>query len=84
MTPSVNGKLRKLCAYFAASDHDENALGPISGSSTSLPKVMLRPDSARMMKQVAVIQCTKRSKALKRTMLRPERPDSIRTMPRIR
>ena len=46
MTPSVNGKLRKLCAYFAASDHDENALGPISGSSRSLPNVMLRPDRA--------------------------------------
>ena len=28
----------------------------------------------RMMKQVAVIQCTKRSKALKRTSVRPERP----------
>ncbi len=27
-----------------------------------------------MMKQVAVIQCTKRSKALKRTIVRPERP----------
>ena len=37
-----------------------------------------------MMKQVAVIQCTKRSNALKRTMVRPERPASIRTMPRIR
>ena len=36
----------------------------------------------RMTKQVAVIQCTKRSKALNRTMVRPERPASIRTMPR--
>ena len=27
-----------------------------------------------MMKQVAVIQCTKRSNALKRTIVRPERP----------
>ena len=50
----------------------------------TLPKVMLSPDSARMTKQVAVIQCTKRSKALKRTMLTPERPDWIRTMPRTR
>src|SRR5712672_1271424 len=74
-TPSVNGKLRKLCAYLAANDHDENALGPISGSSVSLPKVMLRPDSARMIKQVAVVQWTKRSNALKRTILMPERPD---------
>jgi hypothetical protein len=31
------------------------------------PKVMLSPEMARMMKQVDVIQCTKRSKALKRT-----------------
>src|SRR5205807_2478417 len=80
-TPSVNGKLKKLCAYLAANDHDENALGPTRGSSVSLPKTMLRPDSARIMKQVAVIQCTERSKALKRTMLTPERPDSMRTMP---
>ena len=28
-----------------------------------------------MMKQVAVIQCTRRSNALKRTSVRPERPD---------
>ena len=35
-------------------------------------------------KQVAVIQCTKRSNALKRTIMRPERPFSIFTMPRIR
>ena len=39
-----------------------NASGPISGNSSGLPKVMLRPESARMMKQVAVIQWTKRSK----------------------
>src|ERR1700746_747413 len=75
-TPSVNGKLRRLCAYFAANDQDENALGPISGSKVCLPNVMLRPDSAMMMKQVAVIQCTKRSNALKRTILTPERPDA--------
>ena len=37
---------------------------------------------ARMMKQVAVIQWTKRSKALKRTILRPERPLLSITMPR--
>ena len=44
------------------------ASGPISGSSSGRPNVMLRPEIARMMKQVAVIQCTKRSNALKRTM----------------
>ena len=49
-----------------------------------MPKVMLRPESARMMKQVAVIQCTMRSNALKRTSVRPDRPPSIRTMPRNR
>src|SRR5271163_2104192 len=76
ITLSVNGKLVKLCAYFAASDHDENALGPISGSSVYLPNVMLSPVRPRMIKQVAVIQCTKRSKALKRTICTPERPDS--------
>src|SRR5277367_3395315 len=77
MTPSVNGKLVKLCAYFAASDHDENVFGPINGNSAYLPNVMLSPVSPRMTKQVAVIQCTKRSKALKRTIFTPERPDSI-------
>jgi hypothetical protein len=42
------------------------------GSSSGLPKVRFSPDSARMMKQVAVIQCTARSNALKRRMRRPE------------
>ena len=37
-----------------------------------------------MMKQVAVIQCTKRSNALKRTMRRPEYPLSSFTCPRTR
>ena len=37
-----------------------------------------------LMKQVAVIQCTKRSKALKRTITLPERPASSRTIPRNR
>ena len=54
-----------------------NASGPISGSSSDLPNVMLRPESASMMKQVAVIQCTNRSNALKRTIVRPDRPLSI-------
>ena len=51
------------------------ASGPISGSSSCLPNVMLRPDKASMMKQVAVIQCTKRSNALKRTTRAPGPPD---------
>ena len=52
---------------------------PISGSSSGLPKVMLSPEIARTMKHVAVIQCTKRSNALKRTIMRPERPLSSLT-----
>jgi hypothetical protein len=36
------------------------------------------------MKQLAVIQCTKRSNALNRTTVRPERPFSIFTIPRVR
>src|ERR1700757_1997805 len=75
MTPSVKGKLRKLWMYLAASDQDENALGPIKGNSATLPKVTFSPVSAMRMKQVAVIQCTKRSKALKRTILTPDRPE---------
>ena len=46
--------------------------------------MMFSPEIARMMKQVAVTQCTKRSNALKRTMVRPERPRSMRIMPRVR
>src|SRR5439155_7337695 len=83
-TPSVNGKLRKLCAYFAHCDQMVKVSGPTRGSSSSLPKVILRPDSARITKQLAVIQCTNRSNALKRTRVRPDRPASIRTMPRMR
>jgi hypothetical protein len=37
-----------------------------------------------MMKHAAVIQCTKRSNGLNRTIVRPERPLFSRTMPRIR
>src|SRR5215468_9713430 len=49
----------------------------------SLPKVMFRPESARTTKQVAVIQCTRRSNMLKRTSVRHDRPDSSLTIPRI-
>ena len=71
-----------MWAYFAHSDQAVKASGLISGSSSALPKVMLSPERARTTKQVAVIQCTNRSSALKRTIVRPERPLSIRTMPR--
>ena len=70
-TPRVNGKLRKLCAYFAHLRPGGERLGPSSGNSSGLPNVMLSPEIARMMKQVAVIQCTKRSNALKRTKRAP-------------
>ena len=83
-TPSVNGKLRKLCAYLPACDQAVNASGLISGSSSFRPNVMFKPVMARMTKQVAVIQWMKRSKALNRTIVRPDRPASSRTMPRIR
>ena len=36
---------------------------------------------ARMTKETAVSQCTKRSKALKRMMVRPVRPSSMRMVP---
>ena len=48
------------------------ATTPIRGSSNGLPNVMFSPVSPRMMKQVAVIQWTACSNALKRTMRRPE------------
>ena len=54
---------------------------------SALPMIIITPVmplSASTMKQVAVIQCTNRSNALNRTMVRPERPDSILTMPRTR
>src|SRR6516165_10295843 len=72
-TPMVNGKLKKLCAYFAHSDHAVKLSAPISGSSSGRPKVMLRPVKPRMIKQTAVIQCTKRSSQLKRTILHREK-----------
>jgi len=55
--------------------------GPNKGQQQRLAK---RPERASRMKQVAVIQCTKRSAALKRRMVCPERPLSMRTMPRNR
>ena len=75
MTPSVNGKLRKLCAYFAASDQDENAFGPISGSSTSLPNVMLRPGQRQDNETGRRHPVHETFEAVKRTILTPERPD---------
>ena len=40
---------------------------------------MFNPDSARMMKHTVATQCTNRSKAEKRVIMRPVRPCSIRT-----
>ena len=70
-TPRVKAKLMKLCVYFAHSDQVLKASGPIQGSSNARPKVMLRPVMPSTMKVEAASQCTKRSKALKRTMVRP-------------
>src|ERR1700687_5989435 len=71
-TPSENGKLRKSCAYFAHCDQPVKPFGPSKGCSSFLPSVRLSPVMPKMTKQVADIQCTKRSKALNRTMVRPE------------
>ncbi len=59
-------------------------LGPDSGSSTILPKVMFNPVRPRRTKDAAVSQCENRSKALKRTIFLPERPADIRIRPRIK
>ena len=45
-----------------------NASGPINGRISCLPNVMFNPESTRMMKQTAAIQCAKRSKAEKRAI----------------
>src|SRR4029078_13345438 len=83
-TPMVNWNIQYLWAYLAHSDHVVKASDPTVEANNGLPKVTLRPVMARMMKQVAVIQWTKRSNALKRTILRPERPLLSITMPRHR
>jgi hypothetical protein len=44
--------------------------------------ILMRRNAAQP--QVAVIQCTRRSKVEKRTTTRPDRPDSRRTMPRVK
>ena len=43
----------------------------MSGSSTLLPNRMMRPEIDRMTKLPAVAQCTERSHAEKRFILRP-------------
>ena len=79
--PTMNGKLVKLCAYLAACENALKASGPINGSSSSLPKVMLRPEMPSTMNETAVSQCTNRSKELKRGTLRPDRPAEMRIRP---
>src|SRR6476469_9937818 len=81
MMPTMNGKLVKLCAYLAACENALKASGPINGSSSSLPKVMLRPEMPSTMNETAVSQCTNRSNELKRRTLRPERPSEMRIRP---
>ena len=80
----MNAKLTKLCTYLAACEKPLNASGPMSGNSTSLPKVMFSPVRPRMTNDTAVSQCEKRSKALKRRIFCPDRPAEIRIRPMIR
>src|SRR4029078_7885676 len=83
-TPIVNEMRSKWCAYFAHPDQVVSAREPNVETNKGGPKVMLRPVTASMMKQVAVIQWTKRSNLLHLTILRPERPLLSITIPRIR
>ena len=46
------------------------------------PKLTFSPDSARMMKQLAVSQCVNRSKLAKRRIVLPEKPCWTRIRPR--
>jgi len=82
--PSTNGKLMKLCAYLAACENALKASGPISGSSSDLPKVILSPERPSTMNETAVSQCTNRSSSLKRGTLRPDRPAEMRIRPRMK
>jgi hypothetical protein len=59
-----------------------NASGPISGNSRFLPKVRFTPEIARMTKVIAVIQWMKRSKPVKRVIVRPDFPLDSLIMPR--
>ena len=59
-----------------------NASAPNSGRIRIRPKLILRPDSASTMKQLAVSQWVKRSKLAKRRIFVPENPDSGRMRPR--
>ena len=45
-----------VVAVFRPSRPGREGLGADKGNSKGLPKVMLSPESARMMKQVAVVQ----------------------------
>jgi hypothetical protein len=66
---------------LAASENALNASWPISGISSFLPYVMLRPVRPKTMKETAVSQCTNRSNALNRGILRPDRPAEMRIGP---
>ena len=61
-SPSTNAKLVKLCAYLATCETTLNASGPISGSSSSFPKVMFSPVRPSTTNETAVSQCANRSK----------------------
>ncbi len=50
------------------------ASAPNNGRIRVRPKLTFRPDSARMMKQLAVSQWVKRSKLAKRRIVLPENP----------
>jgi hypothetical protein len=64
----------EVVRILGASENALNASWPISGISSFLPYVMLRPVRPKTMKETAVSQCTNRSNALNRGILRPDRP----------
>ncbi len=59
-----------------------NASAPITGSNTYLPTTRLSPVSASTTKQLALNQWANRSIPLKRRILTPDQPDSMRMRPR--
>ena len=80
-SPRTKGKLTKLWTYLAPSENVLKASGPISGNSSSFPKVMLSPVKPSSTKHVAVSQWENRSNELNRSTLMPERPAEIRSRP---
>jgi hypothetical protein len=67
----ANSGPTKLCSVLRNQVSQPNSSPPMIGRSRNLPNEITAPETASMVKVIAVLQWTRRSKGVKRSISRP-------------